>query len=150
MKSLTLCSALMAFMACSARPVERSASDDHSLPSDGGLVVDGMERADAAGPAPRALDRRLELVLAVNVPVEIEPLGLTVTLIDAYHTTRRHPVRGFMHTNVAVIRFERAGEAPFDVRFGQERDNHTLFGHGFAVFGGTQLSVFPPGMPIDP
>lgn len=150
MNRLNPCHAVLLCLACSARPVEEPPRSAVSIPSDAGEMEGDAALADAVPGIPATLDERLELILETNAPVEIARLGLTVTLLEAYRTTSRRPGGGWSHGDMAKIRFERPGEAPLDVRFGKGQRVHTLFGHGFALWGGTQLSVYPPGEPITP
>ena len=150
MKTLFLSPLLMTCIACSARPSERYDSSDGPMTVDGGLVDEGTEQIDAASSAPAMLEERLEFDLRTKIPVEIAPLGLKVTLLEAFQTVSRRPGGRWSHGDRLLIRFERVGEAPLDVRFGSGQRVHALFGHEFAVWGGTQLSVYPPGMPADP
>lgn len=150
MKTLILGVAVAACVACSGRPTEAPSSPSAIPTSDGGDLARSEAVPASSSPMPGALDQRLDIPLALNKPVLIEPLGVTVTLVRAERLRVRDPVRGWAHVDESVIRFERPGEAAFEMPFGRDRDNFILFGHGFAVFVGTELSVFPPGAAIEP
>lgn len=150
MKTLILFWMIMTCAACSGRPAEAPAATREAAAMDGGPREDDGAPPDAAQNGPSMLDERLEFVLKTHVPAEIPQLGLKVTLLEAFQTVGRGSGGRWSHGDRLLIRFERAGEAPLDVRFGSGQRVHTLFGHEFAVWGGTQLSVYPPGMPADP
>lgn len=145
MKTLILCCVLVMSAACSGLPADASAPTLVPVATDGGPD----EAPPDAAPSAPVLAERLEFILRTNSPVEIAPLGLKVTLLEAVETVSRSGGR-WSHGDRLLIRFERADETPLDVQFGSQKRVHMLFGHDFAVWGGTQLSVYPPGMPPDP
>lgn len=91
-----------------------------------------------------------DLELRPDVATVIAALDLTVTLISAERLRVGDAERGVAHVDRVVVRFERGGEAPVEVVFGRGQRVHRLYGVGFAVFGGTVLSVSPPGVHVMP
>lgn len=96
--------------------------------------------------APAVLAQRLDLTLIEGKPVRVPALRVTVTVLSDLRLFSRSG----RHSNRTVMRFERDGEAPFEVVFKQGQFVHPLFGHHFAVFSPPDLSIFPPGHPVHP
>lgn len=105
---------------------------------------------DSAQRAPMTtVSSRIDLELTRNEPASIEPLGVTATLLSAEKVRIEHK-GGIGHQDRVVIRFEKDGQPARDVTFGAGSRVVKLFGHEMAVFGGTVLSIFPPGQPAMP
>lgn len=96
-----------------------------------------------------AITNRLDIELEAKTPTAIDQLGATATLLSAEQLAIRY--KGSIgHKRRVVIRFEKPGEAPQDVTFGPDKQVATVYGYQMAVFGGTVLSIFPPGQPPMP
>lgn len=146
---LTLC------VGCGGGPPPSSEAIEVVPTGDTSSAAMASDAGSPAGPpvepdVGKRLTERIDIELPFDEPVEIDALGLTVTLLSARSRRATDPSHGWVHGRQAVVRFERRGEAPFDVTFGPRRDTYELFGHDFAIFGGTELSIFPPGVPAYP
>lgn len=98
----------------------------------------------------KTLDARLDVTLRPDIPHAIPALDLTVTLLRAERLRLRDGQKGITHADSASIRFERPGEPPVTFEFGAGERVHVFDRHSFAVFGGTELTIFPPGVPVIP
>jgi hypothetical protein len=95
------------------------------------------------------IDKRTDLDLKEGQPTRVDALGLTITLVSAERLQIEHK-GGIGHQDRVVVRFEAAGQPPQEVTFGPGERVKQLYGHAMAVFGGTTLSIFPPGQPAMP
>lgn len=143
--------------ACSGRSSGSPASGEGGTAFGATVGVDASDAMPSLTPSTEdlpmtanTLDRRLDLELRPDVATVIAALDLTVTLVSAERLRVGDAERGVAHVDRVVVRFERGGEAPVEVVFGRGQRVHRLYGVGFAVFGGTVLSVFPPGVHVMP
>jgi hypothetical protein len=105
--------------------------------------------AQPKGSAVKTLAQRVDLTLRPDVPVEIPGVGLTVRLLSAKQVRLLDPNKGAVNDSEAVIEVVGAG-APQVLRFGRGQRTHAVADHTLAVFGGTVLTVFPPGAEVMP
>jgi len=143
--------ALMLVCACGATRVDSSAPEQR--PADGGSIdamTDSGVEPDASPRSPSVLAARVDINLELDEPTPIPGWDVTVTLLDARRVSVSHPRLRWAHSYTAVMRFEREGEDPVELTFGHGSRVHTLYDHGLALFGGTTLSVFPPGVTVYP
>ncbi len=114
------------------------------------LTPSRRDAAPARSEPMKALETRLDLTLRPGESRAIEALDLTVTLLGAERLRLRDGQGRTAHADTASLRIERAGQPDRTLDFGPGGRAHVVDGHTFAIFGGTVLSVFPPGMPAIP
>lgn len=134
--------------ACHGRPAPEPGRDDTGTPTA------PAPTPPPASPAPRDAvntpKHRLDLTLSPDTPTPIPGLDLTATLVAAERLRLADPHKGVAHDDRAVIRLERADAPPVELVFDPSKRVHVIDGISYAVFGGTVLSIFPPGVPVRP